>query len=400
MTRRRLFLLMVIGVAALGLLAVVVWQGISPPVRRMDCTLSERSLLPSDASPFPPASEEDWTRGPKDAPVTFIAYLDLECSHCAELAAALLLLLADYPDDLRLVYRPFPLETLHDKARLAAQAVEAAGAQSQVWPMFDLLFEQQRAWTQIPVEMFPRWLAEQSGELGLDAERFRADLDSQQTSAAVDGAYDEAIALGLDGTPSLAINGQYYEGPMDAWTLAAYIELIKLEDRQFDECPPLVTRRRMQTTATLHTTQGDIVIQLLPDLAPLAVNNFLFLARQGWYDGVPFHRVIPEYVIQTGDPSGTGLGGPGYTFADEIGPETVYDRAGLVGMAHADADANGSQFFITYGPQPSLDGQYTLFGEVIDGMDVAANLTPRDAATDPTGMPVADQILSVAIDEE
>jgi cyclophilin family peptidyl-prolyl cis-trans isomerase len=187
---------------------------------------------------------------------------------------------------------------------------------------------------------------------------------------------------------------------MDAWTLGAYVELIRLEERQFEECPPLVTSARKQYTAILHTTQGDITIELLPEQAPLAVNSFVFLARQGWYDGVPFHRVIPGFVTQTGDPSGTGLGGPGYTFADEIVPGATFDRPGVVGMAHPGPDQNGSQFFITYAAQPQLDGKHTLFGQVVAGIPVAETLTVRDPASDSMGLPPADKILSIEIVEE
>jgi hypothetical protein len=255
--------------------------------------------------------EGEWTWGPEDALVTLIAYLDYQCPHCGALAPALRQLRADYPDDLRLVVRHLPLETLHDKAKLAAQAAEAAGAQGYFWPMHDRLFEQQAAWVGLSAPAFESWLITQAADLGLDAERFGADLASQATAAVVEEAVEEALAIGLNGTPSLAINGQYYAGPDDAWTLAAYVELIKLEARQFDQCPPRTVKASQPVRATLHTTQGDIVLELWPDRAPMAVNNFLFLARQGWYDGVPFHRVIPEFVAQTGDPSGTGLGGPG-----------------------------------------------------------------------------------------
>jgi len=345
-------------------------------------------------------SDADWAQGPEDVRVTLIAYLDLQCRHSAEVERVLTALQAGYPNDLRVVYRHFPLDGLHDKARLAAQAVEVAGAQGQFWPMLKLLFDQQALWAEADPSLFRLALVEWATGLGIDAEQFSADLESQRIVALVERAYDEAIALGLDGTPTLVINGQYYEGPRDEWTLSAYVELIRLEERHFHECPPLQVRSRRQYTATLHTTQGDIVIQLLPEQAPLAVNNFLFLARQGWYDGVPFHRVIPEYVIQTGDPSGTGMGGPGYTFADEIVPGALFDQAGVVGMASAGRDGNGSQFFITYAPQAFLDGRYTIFGQVVASMDVAARLTPRDPATDWTGMPEADRILSVEIFEE
>ncbi len=398
-------LVLVLVTIALALFAVTTSCGLKLPVRRMECAVAEQGIIPEGASPFPPVSETDRVRGPVDAPVTFIAYLDLQCRHSAELFQVLTTLQAAHPDDLQVVIRLFPLQALHYKAQLAAQGVEAAALQEQFWPMLELLLEKQNLWETMDPASFGSALVELAAQSGLDAERFAADLESEPIVALVEQAYDGAIALGLDGTPALVINGQYYEGPMDEWTLSATIELLLLEARQFHECPPLQVQAGRAYTATLHTTKGDIVIALLPEQAPLAVNSFIFLARQGWYDGVPFHRVIPEYVIQTGDSSGTGLGGPGYTFADAPMPDATFDRAGMVGMASAGREShalprNGSQFFITYGPQPTLDGQYTLFGQVVTGMDVAAMLTPRDPVTDPTGMPEPDRILSVEIAEE
>lgn len=387
----------------LGLLSIA--TGCEFPVRRMACTVAERGLIPDAPSPFPPVNDADRAQGPADARVTFIVYLDPQCRRSAELHGVLTALQAQYPDEVRVVVRLFPLQSLHYQAQLAAQALEAADAQGRFWDMLALLFEQQELWSSMDPTRFEPALAELAAQLGLDAGRFAADLSSETTLARVEHAYDDAITLGLSDTPALAINGQYYEGPLDAWTLGATIELLRLEARQFHECPPLQAGANKTTTAILHTTQGDIVIALLPEQAPLAVNNFIFLARQGWYDNVPFHRVIPEVFIQTGDPSGTGLGGPGYTFADELASGATFDQAGRVGMAGAATadgkrDHNGSQFFITYGPLPKLDGQHTLFGQVIAGMDVAARLTPRDPVTDPTGLPEPDRILSVEIIEE
>ncbi len=138
-------------------------------------------------------------------------------------------------------------------------------------------------------------------------------------------------------------------------------------------------------TATLHTSQGQVVIRLLPDHAPKTVRNFVELAEGGrqWtdprtgrattgklYDGTVFHRVIPDFMIQGGDPLGTGRGGPGYKFADEIHPDLVFDRPYLLAMANAGPGTNGSQFFITVVPTPWLNGKHTIFGEVIQGADV------------------------------
>ncbi|MDX1438100.1 MAG: peptidylprolyl isomerase [Anaerolineales bacterium] len=151
--------------------------------------------------------------------------------------------------------------------------------------------------------------------------------------------------------------------------------------------------------ATIATEKGDITLLLYPEIAPVAVNSFIFLSGQGWYDGVPFHRVLPEFVAQAGDPSGTGLGGPGYAFDNEISPEVRFDRAGILGMANSGPNSNGSQFFITLAPQPGLDGSFTIFGEVISGMDVVESLTPQDARAGP-GQPAPDLILGITIEEQ
>jgi cyclophilin family peptidyl-prolyl cis-trans isomerase len=153
-----------------------------------------------------------------------------------------------------------------------------------------------------------------------------------------------------------------------------------------------------QYIATLHTEKGDIVMQLFADKAPLAVNSFVFLARQGWFNGVTFHRVIPGFMAQAGDPSGTGSGNPGYFFDNEIN-DLKFDKPGMVGMANNGPDTNGSQFFITYAPAAQLDGGYTVFGQVLSGLDVAEKLTPRDPGQG-AGLQPGDKILSVDIEEK
>ncbi len=119
--------------------------------------------------------------------------------------------------------------------------------------------------------------------------------------------------------------------------------------------------------ATIKTNKGDMSLELYADKAPMTVNNFVFLAREGFYNGVPFHRVIKDFMIQTGDPTGTGRGGPGYRFPDEIHPELRHDGPGVLSMANAGPNTNGSQFFITHVATPWLDGKHTVFGKLIDG---------------------------------
>jgi cyclophilin family peptidyl-prolyl cis-trans isomerase len=151
-------------------------------------------------------------------------------------------------------------------------------------------------------------------------------------------------------------------------------------------------------TATLHTVKGDIVIELLPQAAPVTVNNFVFLARQHYYDGVTFHRVLPGFVAQGGDPTGTSTGGPGYFIPNEDS-DLTFDGPGVVAMANSGRDRNGSQFFITYAAQPSFDGGYTIFGRVTSGMDVVGSITPRDPQQNPNAPP-GDKINSITIEEK
>jgi cyclophilin family peptidyl-prolyl cis-trans isomerase len=130
--------------------------------------------------------------------------------------------------------------------------------------------------------------------------------------------------------------------------------------------------------ASIVTDKGTMVVDLHADLAPVTVNNFVFLARQGFYDGIVFHRVIANFMAQTGDPTGTGTGGPGYRFQDEFDQTLRHAVAGVVSMANAGPNTNGSQFFITHVPTPWLDGKHSVFGQVVQGLDVLMSIPPRD----------------------
>lgn len=146
----------------------------------------------------------------------------------------------------------------------------------------------------------------------------------------------------------------------------------------YDSYPDMIIDTTNDYFATIKTEKGDIRVALFPEAAPKTVNNFVFLSRDGFYDGVTFHRVIPGFVAQGGDPTGTGRGGPGYQFEDEVEGNPNTHEAGALSMANAGPNTNGSQFFIVYEPQPHLDGKHTVFGRVIDGMDVARSLSAGD----------------------
>ena len=149
--------------------------------------------------------------------------------------------------------------------------------------------------------------------------------------------------------------------------------------------------------AVFMTDIGDFRVRLFPDQAPMTVNNFVFLAKQGYYDNTTFHRVLPGFMAQGGDPTGTGGGGPGYTFEDEFDPDLLFDQAGLLAMANRGPNTNGGQFFITYAPTPHLNGLHTIFGEVVVGAEVVSRLKPRDPLANPDFQ--GDGLVSVEIIE-
>jgi len=148
--------------------------------------------------------------------------------------------------------------------------------------------------------------------------------------------------------------------------------------KQWSTPPEMVIDPEKSYKATLHTDKGDILIELFVQQAPKTVNNFVFLAEEGYYDEVIFHRVIKNFMAQTGDPTGTGRGGPGYRFADELDPKLKHDKPGVVSMANAGPNTNGSQLFITHVPTPWWDGKHSVFGQVTAGMDVVHSIPERD----------------------
>jgi cyclophilin family peptidyl-prolyl cis-trans isomerase len=166
--------------------------------------------------------------------------------------------------------------------------------------------------------------------------------------------------------------------------------------KQWNNPPELQIDPKKQYKAHMKTDKGTMVIELFADKTPLTVNNFVFLAREGYYDGVIFHRVIDNFMVQGGDPTGTGRGGPGYKFGDEFHPGLKHDKQGILSMANAGPGTNGSQFFITHGPTPHLNGKHTVFGQVVEGLDVLMSIPTRDPGN--ANAP-AVKIISVTIEE-
>jgi len=157
---------------------------------------------------------------------------------------------------------------------------------------------------------------------------------------------------------------------------------------QWKQPPAMQIDPKKTYQVVMQTNKGDITLELYPQYAPKTVNNFVFLAQEGFYDGVKFHRVISNFVIQGGDPTGTGTGGPGYRFEDETRGNPLKHETGVISMANAGPNTNGSQFFITHSPQPHLDGKHTVFGKVVSGMEVVNAIQQGDQMTQVTAQPL------------
>ncbi|HKG54243.1 MAG TPA: peptidylprolyl isomerase, partial [Anaerolineales bacterium] len=302
----------------------------TPPV----CTTVQVAPTPGADTPslFAPESETDHVRGAEKPIATITEYSDYQDLRSGLLAKVIDQLLEEHPQEVRVVSRIFPLMSINDKAAIAAQAAEAAGEQDKFWEMHDLLYAQQESWVKLSVADFEQWLSAQASALGMNVDQFQTDLKREDIVADVQQAWEAGQKIGLPGTPFILINGQIYGGPRDHSSLNDIIQLMVLGTRQFASCPAVTVQQNKQYLATLHTQKGDIVLQLFADKAPMTVNSFLFLARHGWYDNITFHRVVPDLFAQTGDPSGTGKGNPGYYIITEIDPSLIFDKPGLVAM--------------------------------------------------------------------
>lgn len=348
----------------------------------------------------------DYILGPEDAPVTIVMYADFQCSRCARYARDLEILRGQYPESLRLIWRHLPDTQSNDKAGLALQAAEAAAAQDHFWDMQAILYTTQAEWVDLSLEDFRTKLTDYAETAGLDVERFNRELDEGLYAPLVEQYQAQAATLEIVGIPTLLVNGELLNDRDDLFGLDGVVRLALLEQDYFESAPPFTLDPAKDYQAVIETEKGDIRIDLYEDEAPQTVNNFVFLAEQGWYDANTFFLVIPNFYAQSGDPSDTGRGYPGYRISGEEQNGLVFDREGLVAMSHPPGEPSeaGSQFFITFGALPNheieWDGQYTIFGVVTEGMDVLQSLTPRNPG-DPLRFPnppPGDWIRSVRIE--
>ncbi len=169
-----------------------------------------------------------------------------------------------------------------------------------------------------------------------------------------------------------------------------------MDRKSYGAPPEMALNPASEYYANFVTDKGVVKARLFSEEAPETVNNFVFLARDGYFDGTTFHRVIKDFMVQGGDPTGTGTGGPGYRIPDEFHPDLAHDRPGILSMANAGPNTGGSQFFITHGATPWLNGRHAVFGEVVEGMDVVYAIRERDPQRD---REPGDRIERVEIEE-
>jgi len=326
----------------------------------------------------PPVTEDDWVYGDFNAPITLIEYADFQCPACVGFSLGIKELISEYPGTIRVVFRHLPLPSIHSLAFISGMAAEAAGAQGKFWEMHDLLYQNQQQWSAFSEEDFIDWAVFQAEALELEIDQFLEDLLDEDARAEMEAINQERLAAGMHYTPFVVINDRVWRENNP--NLYALIGIYAFGG--YEECPPWVIDEDKSYLASLDTSAGQIDIELFADVAPLAVNSFVFLAQEGWFDGVYFHRVLEGFVAQAGDPSGLGVVGPGYTFVNETDNDLSFDAKGVLGMANAGLNTNGSQFFITLGPTQSLDGGYTIFGEVADAsLTVLDQIALRDPQT-------------------
>jgi len=365
-----------------------VGDGISQEYLDERCSLVYDYEIPEDYSVFvdaasniPEMTSDDRILGSIDAPVKIVIYADFQCSACASLSTGFKQIQELYPDTVSIAYRNFPL-SYHENAFAAAIIAEAAGRQGAFWDMATTLYYDQATWYALSEEELLEYALSKAEELGLDVSQFQEDLTDKDLQAALEQEVSENATMGIGYTPFVIINGNLFLNSMGEPNILSLISVAGYGG--YEECPPMVIENGKAYTAEIITNYGTITAELFPESAPTTVNSFIFLAQNDWYDGVAFHRIVEDFIAQAGDPSGLGYLGSGYLTEDEIDPNLTFDGVGVLAMAKANDDKNGSQFFITLVPSSQLDEEFTIFGQVSeDSFSVLESLPPTEGGNVP-----------------
>jgi cyclophilin family peptidyl-prolyl cis-trans isomerase/protein-disulfide isomerase len=359
---------------------------------------------------LPEVTDADYIVGPKNAPVTFMVYSEPQCPYCAQFDPLIESFTALFPNDVRFVFRlrPFP-ESFHDKSILASQALVAAGLQGKFNEFRIWLFLHQNKnpnnpavaslpdtefWAGLKPADLSGWLAKRVPDLGINADQLLKDMTSDAVVKKVQDAKASADAIGINGTPTLFIDGYPWpENQRNNDIFSIYTKLLLNRSKEYKTCPAMTIDKSKSYSATITTTKGDIVVDLLTDKAPYAVNSFVFLANAGWYNNLPI--VSTDQFILSGDPTDTGYGGPGYAYKDEVDSTLNFVEPGMMAVFGVGAGLNGSTFFINKIALTGQEGR-TIFGKVSSGLDVLTKMSLRDNIF----APALDKVISVTITEK
>jgi len=359
---------------------------------------------------------DDHIYGKPDALVTLIEYGDMQCPACGTLHPSLKSTMLALSDTVRLVFRHFPLTSVHDKALIAAHGTEAAALQGKFWEMHDALYEKQKDWEALPVAQITETLKTFATELGLDVAKFETDLASPEVAARVQADVKTGTTSQIQATPTLfldgrAINPQALSSTEIITQFRAYAEQRTLDaagkgpDVNFAK-PDEVVEAGATYVMTIKTTKGDIVAEINPALAPVNVNSTLFLAQKGYYNNADVALNDPEIgAVLFG--ASTASGNPGYDCSLEKPATDAFAKAGVVAL-FGDGIRNTTQLIFTYTPTVVFADRFSVIGEVTQGLDIikqlqaappppAAGATTTDTITTTATLPPADKILSIDV---
>lgn len=348
---------------------------------------------------------DDHIEGKVNAPVTIIEYGDMQCPACSEIQPGLQTTINAVSDTVELVFRHFPLTSIHDKAQIAAQALEAASLQNKFWPMHDLLYAKQGDWSSKPVTDFVGLLTSYAKVLGLDPARFQQDLNSKQVIDRVDRDVKDAQTLQLNGTPSIFINGRAVQPDAFMQTGTTLADQLRTYAQQRAEAiansaaasmnfpkPEEVIDPKALYQMTLKTTKGDIQFELDPKLAPVNVNSTVFLAQKGFFSGSPVELNDTQLgAVLFG--SASRQGNPGYICGTEPPAANSFVKGGVVALL-GDSLGNTTQLVVTYSPTQQFESQFTVIGHVTGGLDVVKSLQVSDGTT------AGDKIISASVSKK
>ena len=348
--------------------------------------------VPASCSIIPTSvGEDDHVRGPAAAPVTIIEYADLQCPGCAALNPALTASLDSVSNTVRLVYRHFPLTTIHDKALVAAHGAEAAHAQGKFFEMVDALYAKQGEWEKTPATAITATLKTIAAELKLDVAKFETDLASAAVAARVKRDIDSGTVLNVSGTPSLYIDGQSipqeaFGDPNFATQLREYAAR-RQATASTNTGPALnvadaekVTESGAIYEITIKTSQGDVVAELDPALAPVNANSVLFLIGKGYYNNTPVQQNFedPGAVVMG---SASAQGNPGYDCGSEA-TNSDFTTPGMLALNPVGApNRNGASLVMVYKPADRLNKQLTAIGKITKGLEIVQKLKGPEGAT-------------------